>query len=291
MDTELLKTFLEVGRTRHFGKAAENLFVTQSTVSTRVRQLEDMVGAPLFVRARNDIQLTPTGRRLIKYAESILTTWNRARQELAVEDETRALLSVAGVPSLWDIFLQDWLEASCRTLPDTFFAAEALGTDQLIRQVLDGSTDLGFLFEAPQHSELKTEVITKVELVLVSSERGLDATQATRENYVLVDWGTSFAIAHAQYFADIPTPALRMGLGRMARDYLLHRGGSAYLARGMVENEIRKRKLHLVKDAPVIERAVCAVWLARNEKRTLLEGALRYFNPASLLPAGSEMSA
>ncbi|MGB1090783.1 MAG: LysR family transcriptional regulator, partial [Oceanobacter sp.] len=37
MDTELLKTFLEVSRTRHFGRAAENLFLTQSAVSFRVR--------------------------------------------------------------------------------------------------------------------------------------------------------------------------------------------------------------------------------------------------------------
>ncbi len=40
MDTELLKTFLEVSRTRHFGRAAESLYLTQSAVSFRIRQLE-----------------------------------------------------------------------------------------------------------------------------------------------------------------------------------------------------------------------------------------------------------
>ncbi|MGH8579235.1 MAG: LysR family transcriptional regulator [Gammaproteobacteria bacterium] len=48
MDTEVLKTFLEVNRTRHFGKAAGNLFITQSAVSARVRQLEEAVGVALF---------------------------------------------------------------------------------------------------------------------------------------------------------------------------------------------------------------------------------------------------
>jgi DNA-binding transcriptional LysR family regulator len=72
MDIDLLKTFLEVNRTRHFGRAAENLFLTQSAVSARVRQLEDTIGVPLFTRTRNDIQLTPAGTRLLKYAESIL---------------------------------------------------------------------------------------------------------------------------------------------------------------------------------------------------------------------------
>ena len=40
LDTDLLKTFLEVTKTRHFGRAAEHLFLTQSAVSFRVRQLE-----------------------------------------------------------------------------------------------------------------------------------------------------------------------------------------------------------------------------------------------------------
>ena len=59
MDTELLKTFLEVNRTRHFGKAAENLYLTQSAVSARIKLLEDLLGTPLFSRARNNVQLTP----------------------------------------------------------------------------------------------------------------------------------------------------------------------------------------------------------------------------------------
>lgn len=44
MDTELLKTFLEVSRTRHFGRAAESLYLTQSAVSFRIRQLENQLG-------------------------------------------------------------------------------------------------------------------------------------------------------------------------------------------------------------------------------------------------------
>lgn len=48
MDTELLKTFLEVSRTRHFGRAAESLYLTQSAVSFRIRQLENQLGCEPF---------------------------------------------------------------------------------------------------------------------------------------------------------------------------------------------------------------------------------------------------
>ena len=63
MNTDLLRTFLEVAKTRHFGHAAENLYLTQSAVSSRIRQLETTVGVPLFTRQRNNILLTPSGDR------------------------------------------------------------------------------------------------------------------------------------------------------------------------------------------------------------------------------------
>lgn len=65
MDTELLKTFLEVSRTRHFGRAAEALYLTQSAVSFRIRQLENQLGVNLFTRHRNNIRLTTAGEKLL----------------------------------------------------------------------------------------------------------------------------------------------------------------------------------------------------------------------------------
>ncbi len=84
MDTELLKTFLEVSRTRHFGRAAESLYLTQSAVSFRIRQLENQLGANLFTRHRNNIRLTPAGERLLPYAESLMMTWQLAKKRWCV---------------------------------------------------------------------------------------------------------------------------------------------------------------------------------------------------------------
>lgn len=82
MDTELLKTFLEVQKTRHFGKAAENLYLTQSAVSFRVRQLEQSLGVTLFNRFRNNIQLTAAGELLLPHAQAVLTAIAAAKQQL-----------------------------------------------------------------------------------------------------------------------------------------------------------------------------------------------------------------
>ncbi|MGQ7073419.1 LysR family transcriptional regulator [Escherichia sp. SP-MK2] len=81
MDTELLKTFLEVSRTRHFGRAAESLYLTQSAVSFRIRQLENQLGVNLFTRHRNNIRLTAAGEKLLPYAETLMSTWQAAHNE------------------------------------------------------------------------------------------------------------------------------------------------------------------------------------------------------------------
>ena len=68
MDFELLRTFLEVARLRHFGQAAEALNLTQAAVSARIKLLETNLGVRLFDRIRRDIQLTPEGHGHPLYA-------------------------------------------------------------------------------------------------------------------------------------------------------------------------------------------------------------------------------
>jgi DNA-binding transcriptional LysR family regulator len=277
IDIDHLKTFLEVYRTRHFGKAADQLYVTQSTVSARIRLLEDIIGAPLFLRRRNDIQLTGAGKRLLRYAESIVTTWNRARQEIAIEEETRIPLTVAGVPSIWDITLQDWLHSIWSGSRELALQMEVLPADSVTRRLVDGTLDLAFVFEAPQLTELQIHEIARIPLIMVSSQSGRNVAEALGSNYILVDWGTHFAIEHARHFPEMSAPLLRMGLGRMARDFILACGGSAYLAEPMVAELIDNGGLYRVADAPVIERSAHAIYPRNSQKIEQIQAVLEYY--------------
>ncbi len=283
MDIDLLKTFLEVNRTRHFGRAAENLFLTQSAVSARVRQLEETIGVPLFTRTRNDIQLTPAGTRLLKYAESILNAWNRARQDAALGNRAGVSLAVGGAYSLWDVLLQEWTHTLYRELPHVALHAEAHGQEVLVRRLLDGALDVAFMFEPPQMAELDAEEVASIRLILVASEAGLAAREALAQGYILTDWGTSFAIAHARHFPDMPPPSVHMGLGRMALAFLLDCGGASYLAESMVREHLKEERLYRVKDAPEIDRPVYAVYprAAAADRRAVLEQALDYLLPTA----------
>lgn len=284
MDTQLLKTFLEIYRTRHFGQAASNLHLSQSAVSARIRLLEDELGVSLFTRDRNNIQLTVAGQKLLRHAESITTAWNQVRQEMAMGENGPELLSVAAVPSLWDIALQDWVHWVYSECVDVGLIAEAHGAETLLRKLLAGNIDLGFLFDAPQTPELMVVEVIPVSLIMVSSQPGLSAKQAVSRDYVMVDWGTSFAITHARYFPDMATPRARVGLGRMAKALLLARGGSAYLAEAMVREQLLGKQFHRVEGAPVIERTAYAVYPVNGGHRDTIEKTLSWFSAAVPLP-------
>ncbi len=62
MDIELARTFLEIVRMRSFVRAAEQLNVSQTAVSARVKALEEQLGRSLFIRNKNGASLTPAGQ-------------------------------------------------------------------------------------------------------------------------------------------------------------------------------------------------------------------------------------
>ncbi|MCG6862372.1 MAG: LysR family transcriptional regulator, partial [Chromatiaceae bacterium] len=263
-----------------------NLFLTQSAVSARIRLLEDLLGTPLFTRARNNVQLTPQGKRLVRHAETILNAWTRAKQEVAVSNESNMSLSVGGIASLWDILLQDWLVALNATFPGLSLTAEVLSNDLLVRRIRDRTLDLAFSFEAPQLSEVKVEEIADISLIMVTSHPGLDCQQAqSHGDYVLVDWGTGFAIAHAQAFPEIDPPRLRFGLGRLAHAFVLERGGSLYLPQPVVDNDLAAGRLHRVSGAPVMKRSAYAFFGADANRNGLIDRVLQVGFSATSVPS------
>lgn len=278
MDTDALKTFLEVNRTRHFGQAARNLYISQSTVSARIKLLEDQVGVPLFVRQRNNIQLTAAGEKLLHYAESILTTWTRARQEIAIEDEKLVPFIVGSTPSLWDSVLLDWMKYMRKRKTDIVLDVEVHGTDVLAKRVQELTMDIAFVFDNPQFADVECKEISEIPFVMISSNKDISKQKAISENYILVEWGTSFSIAHAKSFPDMPQPRMRVMLGRIALNYILANGGTAYMPEPMVRELLDEKELFLVKDAPVIQRNVYALYTSENANMELIKLAYSYFD-------------
>ena len=276
MDIELLRTFLEVSRTRHFGQAAEAMFLTQAAVSSRIKMLEQMLGVQLFDRVKRDIQLTPEGNRLVSRADFLISEWRKIRQEVSAGG-AKLQLSVGGSLRLWDVLLQEWLIRMRTGLPEVALIAESHTPELLTRKLLDGVLDLAFMLEPPQLEVLQIWDIGGLPLRLVADKKGLTLDDALGENYLMVDWGLTHALQHRRLFPDAPEPLTRLASGSMALSYIESLGGSAYLPEVLIESAVKAKKLFLVEDAPLIEHRVHAVYPVRSGRKELIEKVLTYF--------------
>ena len=259
MNLELLRTFLEVRQTRHFARAAQNLYVTQAAVSARIRQLESLTGQRLFSRARNNVQLTPAGHQLVPYAESIVATWSRALMETAAG--SRSLVVIGCLPSLREIYLDEWLLSLVESEPSWLLQVESLNSAQTIARVRDRSVGIGIVYEPPQALDVWVEPLTHVDLVLVTTHER--AALADRSDYVYVDWGPSFGAAQGA-LASVAPPRLRLDSPLLGYRVLRAHGGSAYLPSPMIAADLESGSLRSVADAPVIRRNVYLIGSAET---------------------------
>ena len=274
MDLELLRTFLELNRTRHFGRAAEALFVTQAAVSSRLKNLEDQLGVMLFERSRREMRLTPEGGRLVRHSEKLIAGWRAARQDVSLAEASEQLV-IGGSLRLWDVLLQRWLHDLRRAHPDWAIIAESQSPDFLTRKLIDGTLDVAIMLEPAQLDIMQIREVATVDFILVSSSAGLDMDAAIEQHYVFVDWGLSFGLDHRRTFPDAPEALTRVSHAKMALEYISLIGGSAYLPRRMVANDIELGLLHEVSNAPVFTRQAYATFPVRTPRLELIEESLQ----------------
>lgn len=273
MDLELLRTFLELNRTRHFRRAGEALHLTQAAISNRLKTLEGELGVTLFERGRREMRLTPEGARLIPHAERQISSWRVARQDVSLADASEQLV-IGGSLRLWDVLLQRWLHDLRRTYPSLAIIAESQSPDVLTRRLIDGTIDVAIMLEPAQLDIMQVRELVQLELVCVSSTEGTDIDAAMGHGYVYVDWGLSFALDHRRTFPDAPQAMTRVSHAKMALEYLTSIGGSAYLPRLMVARDLEYEILFEVKNSPVFKRQAYATYPVRSPRLELIERSL-----------------
>jgi len=282
MNTELLKTFLEVERTRHFGKAAHNLFLTQTAVSARIRLLEQTLGVALFSRARNNIQLTQQGERLLPHARKILHSWNHALAELSITQErTPRLLRVGGLPTLWEAVLQEWLGRLYQQKPEIIVQAEVLPREILLRKLADGLLDMIVLTEPVQtvgSEGFASQVVCHLSLRMMASCE-YQTVMNLCVPYIQIDWGVDFQSFHQHRFASLNV-AMQCNQGSIALHFIEQYGGAAYLACVLSHRLEAAGHLFPVTDAPHFHQQVIVFYSVQNERINVVEETIRYFHAA-----------
>lgn len=294
MDIGLLRTFLEVSKTRHFGRAAQNLYLTQSAVSFRIKQLESMVGVPLFTRQRNNIMLTSAGDRLIQHAENILAAWQLALQDVGVSEQQESQIVLGGIANLWGTFLQSILPQLAEQFPQVSIRTEINSHLELTRSLIANRLDIAVVIDPPTLAELNTIRIGKIELILVCDKAGKHIQDAGEYGYIFVDWGTAFNLKHAKLFKTPVAPILHTEQSQIALEFLITYGGMAFLPKATVASYLEEGTLHRVDGSQPISRNVYAVTSKSSNNLTTISSMIdRLYElelrpQANLQPTGEE---
>lgn len=262
MDIDLIRTFIQVAKTSHFRKAAEQLFLTPSAISARIKLLEERIGVQLLNRNKHDVSLTTAGVRFLVRAEKMMELWAHACQEALLTDPAESTIVVGATDTIWSIFLTDWIVEMRRKYPALAIQAELHTAASLMPGLLNGAVDIAVMFDVPALPRLAIRELATVELVMVSSCKGVNAVDAVGTEYIAVDWGDTFASVLDQHFGTGIGGHLRTSVGSVACELLLKSGGSAYLPAPMVAAGVKQKQLFKVADAPVISRPVYTARLA-----------------------------
>ncbi len=193
MNIENLRAFLEIAATGSFQLAAEKLHLTQSTVSARIKVLEERLNRPLFVRKRDGAQLTQAGHHLYRHALTAVRAWERARQEVSLPDTLTDVFSMGIQLNHWNQVATPWLAWMENSVPNVATRMISDYSEPLMRMLRDGLLDLALLYAPKQQANLRVEKFTCEEIILVSTQpRDVDLGMV--DGYVFVDWGMTFEL-------------------------------------------------------------------------------------------------
>lgn len=175
MQFHQLHYFVAVAETRHFTRAAEQVHVSQPSLSQQIRALEKELGATLFSRARGNVALTEAGETLLPLARRILADAETARHEVQeLAQLRRGRVRLGAPPSLCTGLLPEVLRAFHDLHPGIELLIEESGSHDLVRDLARGALDLALVvLPLPTPSPALTTVeLLHEDLVVVSSAAG-----------------------------------------------------------------------------------------------------------------------
>lgn len=194
---------------------------------------------------------------------------------IALSERHQRRLVVAGVASLRDIFLQDWLSAIYRDYPRLGVRAQESTPLRVVEKLEQNMIDVGFLYDTAHLREVGVEEVATIPLVMVAGRPGIEAERAVGEGYIRVEWATAFASVHESHFPQRLLVRGRVNSGRIALNLLLECGGAAYLPQDIVAPWCRRQRLFVVEDAPPIGLKAYVAYHLHSEHRELIRELLK----------------
>lgn len=187
MEIRQLRAFIAIAELGTFTAGALRVHVTQAAISMQIRQLENELGAKLFVRAPRRVMLTEAGEQLLQRARQILRDHDAALDEIAeLAGAERGRLRIGSASAMVTTDVLPKLLKEVRKQHARAEITVVSGTSEaLAEQILAGELDVAFVSLPVEARGINTERLIQDQLVAIASPRHPLAKERTVSAYTL----------------------------------------------------------------------------------------------------------
>lgn len=251
MNITALQTFLAIVDTGSLVRASQVMHVTQSTVTARLKTLEDEIGQQLLNRQKSGTTLTPAGTKLLRYARIMTGLWRQARYETSLPEGLASVCTFGCDRELWHGPGRDFFNGVISGNPEMAVSVLQGSARDLEEWLATGMVDVILTFDSVARGNQTVHPLPPEELVLYSDRPNtpIDADPL----YIFVDHGEEYRRQHAETYYGAGVSRVNFDSSWWALQTMLDRGGSAYLPRALAEPYVTNGQLHQL-EAPIYTR-------------------------------------
>ena len=166
MELKQLRSFAAVVRYGSFTRAAENTYLSQPTISTHIRALEEELNTQLLLRDTKNLQVTPRGQELYECACRMLELQDNLLQRWRQSDQHIIQLGASTIPSAY--ILPEVLPLYGKQNPGSYFVVHQSDSRQVIEGVAGGLFDVGMSGMPCQDEAIRCEPFFRDRMVLIT---------------------------------------------------------------------------------------------------------------------------
>ena len=298
-----LRTFEAVARLKSFSRAAEEMHVTQPTVSKQIRLLHDAVGLPLLEQIGKKIFLTAAGEHLYATCADWLESWSRFEQTIAdLKGVKQGRLRIAAVTTT-NYFMPRILGPFCARYQGIDVALEVVNRDRVLERLARNQDDLYIMGVPPEGLDIECEPFLENQLVVLAPAAH-PLAQSTRipfdrlanEPFLLRERGSGTRLTVERVFQERNIPLkiqMELGSSEAIKQAVAGGLGLAILSRSSLNLDARQNEVKVldVQGFP-IRRAWYVVYPKGKQMSVVARAFLEFLraNVESLEPRSGKLT-
>ena len=282
IDFRHLETFCRVASLKSFSKAAEDLFLTQPTVSGHILSLEQSLSLRLFDRTSREVRPTKAGEVFLKYASKILSSRKdllNALSEFSQGIRGELFLGASTIPG--EYILPGLVGDFKKEHPHFILSLKIADTKEIIQDVLQDDVEFGMIGAKLDHPSLDFEKYQEDEIIVVASsghplvrKKRVDVEELLREPWIIREEGSGTQMAVEKALRKKGKSlkqfnvVMKMGSTSSVKEGVKARLGLAFISGRATEEELNQGLLSRI-DVEGIDAICRQIYLVSHRGRTL----------------------